>query len=216
MHKRILAMLWLVMAMALVASALSARADGVDTPRFEGLYAGFSTTGGYGESTWTGGGGSPSDRLHLSGRGGGAILGYGWREGRTLYGLALDLTAAQVSGRAHGGVCAAGCDTTLERYAGLRGQIGQRVGEDGHLYGFAGLAWGRIDLNPSGLSRQHADTRGWLAGVGYERALEDGWSWRLEAQVMGFEDVSYTAAGPARRIGLDQVGLMRLGLVRWF
>jgi opacity protein-like surface antigen len=216
MKQRIMWMLGLVIAMTMATAAGQARAD--DAPRFgfDGVYAGFSVTGGYAESHWSAGGAGASDRLHLSGRGGGALAGINWREGDTVFGVALDISATQIDGSGHGGPCAAGCATTLERYAALRLQLGQRVGAAGHVYGFAGLAWGRFDLNPAGQPRQQRDAQGWLAGIGYEQALEGGWSWRAELQVMGFDDLTYSAAGPALRVGLDRSGLIRIGLVRYF
>lgn len=193
------------------------RAMAEEEPRFDysGLHAGFSTTFSGGSSEWT----NPATRatsgtFDISGRGGGAILGYNWRNGETYYGLALDITVGEIGGTGHG-TCATGCATALQSYAALRGQIGRRVGR-GHLYGFAGVALGRIDLTPVGAPRQQHSASGWLAGIGYEHPLEDGWTLRGELQYMDFEDRVYSASGPAMRVGSNGIGMIRIGLTRYF
>lgn len=207
------------LALAGLAISLSATAAHADEPStafdFSGAYAGFSMSNAIGQSNWT----DPlapasTGAFDLTGRGGGAILGYNWRTGRTYYGLALDITVNPADGIGNG-ACATGCETTLQSYAALRAQLGQRMG-DGHLYGFAGLAMGRLDLAPVGLARQERDLGGWLAGIGYEHPLEDGWTIRVELQYMDFEDTRYTLSGPVQAVTDNRVGMLRIGLTRYF
>lgn len=201
-------------AMACVGSASCAEQQHVAFD-YSGAYAGFSMTYGWGDSTWTDlAVPATTGRFDLSGRGGGAILGYNWRTGRTYYGMALDITVNPTTGSGYGG-CAAGCETSLQSYAALRAQVGQRVG-DGHLYGFAGVAIGRIDLAPSGLPRQERDIGGWLAGIGYEHPLENGWTFRAELQYMDFENTLYSLAGPIQTVTDNRLGMLRIGLTRYF
>ena len=199
-----------------VATGTAAFADDPAVPfDYSGVYAGFSMTFGSGESRWT----DPvapasTGTFDLNGRGGGAIIGYNWRTGRTYFGLALDVTVNPTGGIGYGG-CVAGCETELQSYAALRAQLGQRMG-DGHLYGFAGLAIGRIDLAPAGLPRQERDLGGWLAGIGYEHPLDNGWTFRAELQYLDFEDTHYSLSGPIQSVSDNRVGMLRLGLVRYF
>ncbi|MGI3186877.1 outer membrane protein [Nioella aestuarii] len=202
--------------LCIVCAAPMAAADERPLPfDFSGAYAGFSRTDGLGDSTWsdqtlplnTGG-------FDLSGNGGGAILGYNWRTGRSYFGVALDFTVNPLTGTGTAS-CTAGCETSLQNYVALRAQLGHRMG-DGHLYGFAGLAIGRVDLMPIGLPTQERDSRGWLAGIGYEHPWDNGWAFRVELQYMDFEDTRYTLSGPVHGVSDNRVGMLRIGLTRYF
>jgi len=213
MITKIKGMLCLAFSGCLAATAALAE----DAVRFDysGLYAGFSTSFSAGSSDWTNPlTGVTTGDFDISGRSGGAILGYNWRNGETYYGVALDITVGEIGGTGYGN-CPTGCNTTLQSYAALRGQIGHRAGQ-GHLYGFAGIALGRIDLNLATLPRQQHSATGWLAGIGYEHPLEDGWTLRGELQYMDFEDTVYSAGGPALTVGTNRIGMIRIGLTRYF
>lgn len=208
---------WGMVCLMLVGALAATGAAAQDGPRFDysGIYAGFGTAYSVGDSAWRDPAGPASTGVFdISGRSGSAILGYNWRSGQTYYGLALDLTAGEIGGFGYGG-CPAGCETALQSYAALRAQIGHRVG-DGHLYGFAGVALGRINLTPVGLPRQQHSATGRLAGIGYEHPLEDGWTLRAELQYMDFEDTIYSASGPVRTVGTNRVGMIRIGMTRYF
>ncbi|WP_127562182.1 outer membrane protein [Nioella ostreopsis] len=210
-----LAMTGLAM-VTMLASTMAAHAEDRSTAfDYSGAFAGFSMTYAFGQSNWTDPLAPASTGVFdLAGRGGGAIVGYNWRTGRAYFGLALDITVTPADGTGYGG-CATGCDTTLQSYAALRAQLGQRMG-DGHLYGFAGLAMGRVDLAPVGFARQERDLGGWLVGIGYEHPLQDGWTFRAELQYMDFEDTRYTLSGPVQTVSDNRVGMLRLGLTRYF
>jgi len=209
--------LWAALCLALAGGMAAGGAMAQDGPRFDysGLYAGFSTAYSAGRSEWSDPVGPTSTgEFDISGRIGGAILGYNWRIGETYLGIALDLTAGEIGGIGHGG-CPAGCETALQYYGALRGQIGHRVGE-GHLYGFIGIAQARIDQHPAGFARQQRNAAGWLAGIGYEHPLDNGWTLRTELQYMDFEDTIYSASGPTRTVSSNHVGMIRIGLTRYF
>lgn len=201
---------------AMLCATGTAQADQQEIPfDFSGLYAGFSGTIGFGQSTWT----DPAipattGSFDLTGSGGGAVIGYNWRTGRSYFGVALDVTANPTHGSGQG-TCPAGCETSLRGYVALRAQLGHRMG-DGHLYGFAGAAMGQFDIAPTGLPSQNRDLGGWLAGIGYEHPMEDGWALRVELQYMDFRDTRYTLAGPAQTVSGNHVGMLRIGLTRYF
>jgi opacity protein-like surface antigen len=75
---------------------------------------------------------------------------------------------------------------------------------------------GRVDLAPVGFARQERDLGGWLVGIGYEHPLQDGWTFRAELQYMDFEDTRYTLSGPVQTVSDNRVGMLRLGLTRYF
>jgi opacity protein-like surface antigen len=116
---------------------------------------------------------------------GGLQLGYDQRQGRFVLGGELDLSAGGVSADARGrgissGATHAGYDatamSTLDRLATLRGQAGYLATDGLLLYGFAGLAVGRVN-NSTGLAfttgvdyqgNRPQTLAGWTAGFGVE------------------------------------------------
>tara|TARA_R110002073_G_scaffold323638_1_gene501120 strand:- start:42 stop:689 length:648 start_codon:yes stop_codon:yes gene_type:complete len=154
----------------LAAGSAYAQADG-----WAGLYGG--VTLGYGESHNTLShndlGGTPQD-IDAAGGLGGIVVGYNWVNGNMVYGVEGDLSFAGIDGSAASGGGSSHA-VELDAMLTLRGRAGVRVGQQGLVYGTAGLAGQRSTVSHSGAHPDWTETYlGWTAGVGYERSLPGG------------------------------------------
>lgn len=190
--------------------ALPAAAE--DAPGWSGAYGGLSGSYGFGDSAtnlnfvrdgliFPEAQELPSTfNASRNGFLGGGELGYDRRIDRLTLGFQLDLSGGDLRAGDH----SSGFDLTgapqrsfaatetsvLSTLGTLRGQAGFLVEEDLKLYGFAGLATGRVDdesgLDFSGAGGAHyhglrAETlAGWTAGAGAEYALGANWALKLE------------------------------------
>jgi opacity protein-like surface antigen len=202
-------------AMLMLAGAGETRADDAPpenavSPAWNGLYGGVSGSYGFGDTTtnlnFINGGAvfneppeSPS--VFKSDRSGflaGAQLGYDYQLDRFVLGAELDLSGGDIrSGDHMSGVDPLGPrafsateTSVLSRLGTLRGQAGFLASDELLIYGFGGLASGRVadesGLNFSGVDGAHynggrAQTlTGWTAGAGAEYAITPNWGVKLE------------------------------------
>jgi len=162
---------------ALAAGSAYAQADG-----WAGLYGGVAL--GYGEihndlshdnlGGSGGGGGGPQD-IDAAGGLGGIVVGYNWVNGNMVYGVEGDLLFAGIDGSAASGGGGGSHAVELDAMLTLRGRAGVQVGQQGLVYGTAGLAGQRSTVSHSGAHPDWTESYlGWTAGVGYERNLPGG------------------------------------------
>ena len=137
---------------------------------------------------------------------GGGQLGYNWQQGSWVYGVETDLSGTSLKSSMSGGLSTGGCLTdaantsaNLDWYGTLRGRVGWANGPV-LVYGTAGLAYGKVDLNSTfnglGLltSAQVSSTRtGWVIGAGVEYLLQPNLSLNLGYQYVDLGSLSLTS-----------------------
>jgi outer membrane immunogenic protein len=202
MKKTVLAMTVATMA------AASGAATAADLPRspapyyspapssvynWAGFYAGVNV--GYDWGTVT------NSNTKPSGLEGGVQGGYNWQNGQFVFGGETDL---QITG----------ADDTFAPYkfsnpwfGTLRGRIGYAMNNI-LFYGTAGLAYGGVKGEISGLSEQKTHV-GWAAGLGMEVGLAPNWSAKVEYLYMDLSNRAYSITGTTN--GLES-SMLRFGV----
>ena len=222
-------------------------------PSWAGFYLGL--TGGYGWKqdefsavTEFGTGTAPLiiDGVHSKGGVFGGYAGYNWQFGRFVPGIEIDFTATDISGTsvAAGSVSVPGTTGTVSismgervKYLGsARARLGWTPLDPLLLYGTAGLAWERVDQNPTTtviassqgqnftetISQQTAaDKFGWVAGVGAEVMLgSPNWIARVEYLHYGMGMLQETSissqSGNTQTAGSQNINVVRGGLAYKF
>ena len=166
----------------------------------------------------------------------GAHAGYNWQSGRTVTGLEIDWSAADISGSSQLSAITIFGPQTVDRtdrlkYLGTaRGRVGWLPADHMLLYGTAGLAWGRVDetyvrttpaFNINSNVTTPFDRLGWVAGAGIE-AMPFGPNWvgRVEYLHYDFGAVQETGTVTsnipgiwrADRAGRQSFDVLRAGL----
>ena len=155
---------------------------------WSGYYAGLHL--GFGSGSYNTRGETPvglGPDISVDGLVGGATIGRNWQNGRTIYGIEADISTGP-----SGSVprftpapvwnCGQGdCNVKIDYFATLRGRYGWVSGR-GFFYGTAGLAAGRATGGIANSPHQGSGTAfGWTAGAGYEYALNDRNTLKIEA-----------------------------------
>lgn len=123
---------------------------------WSGFYAGAHL--GYGKAS---GEVSGTEVFDADGAIGGVQLGYRWDLGRTVLGVEGAIAASDFSDDATG--------FDLKNKTDLKLQLGYDLGNS-LVYATAGASWAKID---DGLTS--ATDNGWVAGLGYDYAINDSW-----------------------------------------
>jgi outer membrane immunogenic protein len=107
----------------------------------------------------------------------GALAGWNYQVGQTVFGIEADINWSDMSGGAACGVVT--CETEVPWFGTLRGRLGYAA--DRFMpYVTGGLAYGKVEANVPTIGGA-SDTRvGWTAGLGAEWAFAPNMSWKTE------------------------------------
>lgn len=194
----------LVSAAALVACASQGSAQSYSpSHKWSGLYVGFQT--GYGWSkvdAVTGPYGGPYDQSYTYWSNGffaGPHIGYNWQYGHYVWGLEADLDASNFSTQSTGTLGYIR-ETRVKWQSTLRARVGW-VSGPWLLYGTGGLAFSQVTSSSSlaGALSPFSSTGerhwGWTIGTGFERAVMQNTTLRLEYRYLDFGKTSTSDAG---------------------
>lgn len=134
----------------------------------------------------------------------GLQAGYNWQAGRLVYGLEADLNFGQIKGIASappfgfpaGATITTSADTKVDWFGTLRARLGVAAFENSLLYATGGLAYGRVTNAPQfyenngmpcsdladfcSFSSTQKWKTGWTIGAGWETAIGNRWSAKVE------------------------------------
>lgn len=140
------------------------------------------------------------------------IAGYNFQSGSIVYGIEADYSFGGPSGSSI--VDTIGLDETLEWETNWSYSIRGRVGlatNDWLIFGTAGVAnsnahFGYLDMDPAGIaiendSRETRTVKGWVAGLGVERAIGENLVLRGEALYTELEYQEFDTLGPNTALG---------------
>lgn len=174
-----------------------------------------------------------SDEIDVSGHEIGVFAGYNWVGANSLvYGIEAEINTSDVDGDSPGvpgpsfGFIRNGIDAEIDSTAALRGRLGYAMGR-GLLYGTAGIAYARVSLDGTpggggagggaggGPFNPSKTLMGWTIGAGYEHAINDQWTVRLDYRYSDLDgDFNFVAPGSGdnHRFDLDlQSHQLRVG-----
>jgi outer membrane immunogenic protein len=141
---------------------------------WSGFYVGANGGGGWGTSNW-----DTAGSLNLSGGVIGGTAGVNWQLGHAVLGLEGDVDWSNLKGSTTSALCAAGCTTSNDWLATVRGRAGYAF--DRFLpYVTGGLAVGDIKAGTPGFPGATQTNAGWTAGGGLELALTNNWTAKAE------------------------------------
>jgi outer membrane immunogenic protein len=213
-------------AIALAIGSTVAFADGLpgsfkDAPvqkSWQGFYIG--TNAGLVTGDTQGDTGAVVTNYSVTGAVGGAQLGYNWQRGNQVFGIEGGYDFASVQGNT---ACAVvlDCRREINSLATVVGRYGLAFGQTLY-YGMAGVAWADVDTHviaAGGVPFLGADAHrfGWIAGFGFEHALSERLTARIEyAHVeFGSDTQLLIGAGPDTLNNVDlKMDTIRLG-VNW-
>ncbi|SDP62030.1 Outer membrane protein beta-barrel domain-containing protein [Sulfitobacter litoralis] len=129
---------------------------------------------------------------------GSAIVGRNYQQDHLVYGGELVLNFGNIEERSTGGcgVGAAGCRSTIEQYAAIRGRVGYTFNQT-LVFMTLGIATDRQDqrafgINAAGDSQRHY---GYTVGIGVEQDIADDWSIRGDLEYYDFNSRTYSFLG---------------------
>jgi outer membrane immunogenic protein len=141
---------------------------------WSGFYLGANGGGGWGTSNR-----DTAGSLDLSGGVVGGTAGVNWQIGHAVIGLEGDVDWSNLKGSTTSTLCAAGCTTSNDWLATVRGRAGYAF--DRFLpYVTGGLAVGDIKASTPGFAGGTQTNAGWTAGGGVELALTNNWTAKAE------------------------------------
>jgi outer membrane immunogenic protein len=103
----------------------------------------------------------------------------------------------------------AGNTISLDYLGTVRGRVGTTL-DRFYLYGTAGLAYGRGELENSGLANRQTHL-GWTVGAGVEAMIAPNWTARLEYLYADLGKETYQTVGLPVRTGID-THIIRMGM----
>jgi len=141
---------------------------------WSGFYVGANGGGGWGTSNW-----DTAGSFDLSGGVIGGTAGVNWQLGHAVIGLEGDVDWSNLKGNTTSTLCAAGCTTSNNWLATVRGRAGYAF--DRFLpYVTGGVAVGDIKASTPGFAGGTQSNAGWTAGGGVELALTNNWTAKAE------------------------------------
>ncbi|GAA0294327.1 outer membrane protein [Rhodovulum strictum] len=182
--------------------ALTVTAEAVQAQSaFDGAYFGFGIGKGNAE---TGQEGTSLEMPDAKGAIGSALVGYTASTGALVYGVEADIAKTNMDGT---GTCnLRPCSAEVKSLASVRARAGV-VAADTLIYATAGAATAKVDLTAQdSLGGDHSDdkrVKGWVAGVGVERPVADGWNLRGEVMRYGFRKRDYDLDVPYTNMKTD-------------
>jgi len=140
---------------------------------WSGFYLGLNG-GGWGTSNLDSAG-----SFNVSGAVAGGTAGFNWQMGHAVLGLEGDVDWSNLKGTTTSAVCPAGCTTSNDWLATVRGRAGYAF--DRFMpYVTGGLAVGDIKASTPGFAGATQTNAGWTAGGGVELALTNNWTAKAE------------------------------------
>jgi len=178
-----------------------------------GVYFGINGGYGFGNSQWS----DPNNifsastgTFSLSGGVVGGTLGANFQTDAFVFGIEGDFDGSWIDGKSSSLYCAnvgfgaaAQCETRNNWLSTLRARFGYAA-DRVLFYGTAGGAFGneRVGITPGG-GTSSSTKAGWAAGAGFEAALADNWTARVEYL---FVDLSDSTCGTSTSCGVDLAG----------
>ena len=120
-----------------------------------------------------------------------------------LAGIETDIAITSIEGSS------AGNTISLDYLGTVRGRLGATI-DRFYLYGTAGLAYGRVELDNTGLASRQTHV-GWTAGLGVEAMIAPNVTARLEYLYADLGKETYTTVGGPVRTGID-ASILRMGM----
>lgn len=136
----------------------------------------------------------------------GGQIGYNWQTGKTVYGVEVEASWADLDGtntcfQAGVAFIGANCHVNKDAFGALTGRVGWALGPSGRtlVYAKGGAAWVHENVNIAdngvfapilGLPMSSSTTTkwGWTVGTGVEYALTSHWSAKIEYDYLRFAD----------------------------
>ncbi len=154
---------------------------------WSGIYVGINGGIGFSSSNWIGAGGLTTGPFNPGGFHAGGTIGANYQWGAFVFGLEADGdwtnlygTSAVASCGAAGGPAGASCETKSDWVGTARARVGYAF-ERVLFYGTGGAAFGNIQAGYNPPSTFDSATNfGWTAGAGFEYAIAQNWSAKLE------------------------------------
>lgn len=179
--------------LALAAIGVAHAADLPVSPYYQGsaLAAAYNWAGPYLGGTlgyeWGQVSNDPSHPTHPAGIAGGVEGGYNWQNGAFVFGGEADinLSGADDTSAPH--------EFSSPWFGTVRGRAGAAI-SNLLLYGTAGLAYGDLRADVSGLTESHAGI-GWTAGAGIEVGFTPRWSAKAEWLYLDLPNRTYSVTG---------------------
>jgi outer membrane immunogenic protein len=141
---------------------------------WSGFYLGVNGGGAWGTSNW-----DSASSFNVSGGVVGGTAGINWQMGHAVLGLEGDVDWSNLKGSATSLACPAGCTTSNDWLATVRGRAGYAF--DRFLpYVTGGLAAGDIKAATPGFAGATQTNAGWTVGGGVELALTNNWTAKAE------------------------------------
>jgi outer membrane immunogenic protein len=182
--------LGLVAALVLAAAGSPVLADGYrgmkDGPRpfsWTGLYVGVNVGIATGQTTADLGLGGVFDTDYdMNGGIYGAQIGYNWQSGNMVLGIEASYSGSSLQGNTTC-ILVFECKREVESIGTVTGRLGLAM-DRSLLYVLGGVAWGKVNSDFSivgiTLASDSQDHVGWVAGLGFEHALSNKFTLRLE------------------------------------
>lgn len=185
---------------------------------WSGLYLGGNAGYGWGrykEEYFVGGASVGSESIGLSGGLLGAQVGANVQTGNIVWGIEADIQKSWISGSESYALpgLAISVDLDVDWFATVRGRLGFADGPSLY-YLTAGYAHGsgKATATVNGVSGSVSDSMGgWTAGVGYEAALGNNWSWKMEYLYADFGGDTANLGGGVTAENSVQTHIVRFG-----
>lgn len=183
----------------------------VAAPMFNwtGFYVGGTVGYGWGRSTihdiddfCLGAGTCPTPHVNydFNGAVGGVLAGYNWQSGNLVFGAELDFSASGMDGvRIYRPPGPARLETDIDWFGTGRLRIGYAA-DRALVYLAGGFAYADVEnrmTSGSSSARSSEAKWGWTAGAGWEYALPQAWTFRLEYLFIDLEDGRGSVAPPS-------------------
>lgn len=135
---------------------------------------------------------------------GGGQFGFNWVHGTWLIGVEADASWTDASGQSICPQITFACRTEVDWLATLTARVGYVMGPS--LYylkaggTWAGETFTHVPLVAGGPLVGKQTRSGWIIGAGFERAVGNGWSWKIEYDYLDFGDKNVSASGVVANI----------------
>jgi len=211
----------------------------VDEARFDWSGAYWGVFGGYGSADYSGISDgadvptrqNPLDTLGAEGGVFGALVGWNVQAGNIVYGIEADANWSGIEGESYDGFDGT-ISSSIDWTASLRGRIGVSQ-KNALVYVTGGAAYVAGDFSfecntigvctPANGGTTDLSGFTWVVGGGVEFAVDNSWSYRIEALYYAAHDISKSTenlsiidSDPGDFAQFDSIGVVRFGITRKF
>ena len=175
---------------------------------WSGAYGGVVVGGGFVDNEYTP---IPGNDPELAGDGvvGGGVIGYNYQMGSLVIGLEADAMAANIDPTNS----IDGVEQDVSFLATIRARFGWAM-DNTLFYGTGGVAWARSKITLTGFNESQRKTHiGYVVGGGMEHAFSEHFTGRLEYLYGHFKDKNYVYTPGTVVAGIDDLHIIRAGLV---